>query len=124
MRISLVLSCLFILSAALSAAHFYVSPEGSDKNPGSAKAPFATIRRAAEKARPGDTVKIGPGLYREQKVLPSPSSGPEGPKVNIFPSSNPPEPFSPSGLLHLKSLPASGKRPSPKDRIWSLWMEP
>ena len=44
----------------------YVSNAGNDKNPGSAKAPFKTIAFAARKALPGDTVKILPGLYREQ----------------------------------------------------------
>ena len=51
---------------ALSAAVFHVSPSGNNKNPGTAAAPFATIAFAASKAQPGDTVKIGPGLYREQ----------------------------------------------------------
>ena len=61
----------FLCGAALFAgtcfgAELYVSPAGSDKNPGSAKAPFATIGKAAAAAKAGDTVKIGPGLYREQ----------------------------------------------------------
>ena len=47
-------------------AELYVSPSGNDKNPGSEKAPFATIGKAALAAKAGDTVKIGPGLYREQ----------------------------------------------------------
>ena len=55
-----------LFSAAAGAAELYVSPAGNDRNPGSAKAPFATIGRAAQAAKPGDTVKIGPGLYREQ----------------------------------------------------------
>ena len=55
-----------LFSAAAFSAELYVSPQGSDKNPGSAKAPFATIARAASAARPGDTVRIGPGVYREQ----------------------------------------------------------
>ena len=61
----------FLCGAALFAgacfgAELYVSPAGSDKNPGSEKAPFATIGKAALAAKPGDTVRIGPGLYREQ----------------------------------------------------------
>ena len=51
---------------AISAAEIYVSPTGSNKNSGTKAAPFATIAFAASKAKPGDTVKIGPGLYREQ----------------------------------------------------------
>ena len=55
-----------LLAAAAGAAEFFVTPAGSDKNPGTAQAPFATIGRAAAAVNPGDTVKIGPGLYREQ----------------------------------------------------------
>ena len=55
-----------LFSAAAFSAELYVSPAGSDKNPGSPKAPFATIARAAAAAKPGDTVRIGPGVYREQ----------------------------------------------------------
>ena len=60
--------CLLGLSLAfvLGGAEFYVSPAGNNKNPGSAKAPFKTISFAASRAKPGDTVKIGPGVYREQ----------------------------------------------------------
>ena len=57
---------LLLLSFAAGAAEIYVSPDGNDKNSGSAKAPFRTIGFAASKAKPGDTVKIGPGVYREQ----------------------------------------------------------
>ena len=58
--------CAVFLSGALFGAEFYVSPSGSDGDSGSEKAPFATIGRAARAAQPGDTVRIGPGLYREQ----------------------------------------------------------
>lgn len=53
----------------LNGKTYYVSVSGSDKNPGSAQAPFATIAFAASKAVAGDTVKIGPGIYREQIVF-------------------------------------------------------
>ena len=56
----------FSLAFVLGGAEFYVSPAGNNKNPGSAKAPFKTIAFAASRAKPGDTVKIGPGIYREQ----------------------------------------------------------
>lgn len=59
-----VLSC-----SMLGADEWFVSPSGSDKNPGTAKMPWATIAFAASKAQPGDTVKIGPGVYREQIVF-------------------------------------------------------
>jgi hypothetical protein len=37
----------------------------SDSNPGTAKKPLATIDAAAQLARPGDTVLVRPGVYRE-----------------------------------------------------------
>ncbi len=65
MKIAFLFSSL-LLSAAATAAELYVSPKGNNKNPGTAQAPFATIARAVQAAKPGDTVKIAPGLYREQ----------------------------------------------------------
>ena len=65
MKKAAVFTALFLL-CVLSARELYVSPSGSNKNAGSAKAPFATIAFAASKAKPGDVVKIGPGIYREQ----------------------------------------------------------
>ncbi|MES2315983.1 MAG: choice-of-anchor Q domain-containing protein [Pseudomonadota bacterium] len=41
----------------------YVSPAGSDANPGSAAAPFLTLARAARATRPGTTVYVTPGIY-------------------------------------------------------------
>ena len=56
-----------VLSAVqLFAAEYYVSPSGKDSNPGSKEKPFATINCAANKVAAGDTVKILPGLYREE----------------------------------------------------------
>ena len=61
-----ILCSLLALTATASAAELYVSPRGSNKNKGTAQSPFATISRAASAAKPGDTVKIAPGIYREQ----------------------------------------------------------
>ena len=55
-----------LLTGTLCGREFFVSPAGNNKNPGTAQAPFATIGKAASVVLPGDTVKIGPGLYREQ----------------------------------------------------------
>jgi Right handed beta helix region len=41
----------------------YVSPHGSDRNPGTARHPWRTIRHAASRVQPGDTVVIGAGQY-------------------------------------------------------------
>jgi len=44
---------------------FFVSPDGDDANSGTEAEPFRTIQKAADVARPGDTVWIGGGIYRE-----------------------------------------------------------
>ena len=51
---------------AADAQTIYVSVKGSDKGAGTANAPYRTIAYAARKAQGGDTVKIAPGVYREQ----------------------------------------------------------
>ena len=40
---------------------YHVSKSGSDRNPGTAEQPFATIQRAADLAMPGDTVIVHAG---------------------------------------------------------------
>ena len=108
MKITFVLSLLFFFSAATFAAEFYVSPKGNDKNPGSAASPFATLRRAAAAAGPGDTVKIAPGLYREQltfrksgkKGAPITFAGTRGPKGEYLSI------IEPTGITLSKWIPA------------------
>ena len=43
----------------------YVSPLGSDSNPGTRALPWKTISRAANSVKPGDTVIIRGGIYNE-----------------------------------------------------------
>jgi parallel beta-helix repeat protein len=50
--------------ATAAASVYVVSPSGSDDNPGSLGAPFATIAKAAEVVAPGDTVMLRGGIYR------------------------------------------------------------
>jgi hypothetical protein len=78
---------LTLLSAGLlnaDAAEFFVSPQGSDENPGTAKAPFATFTRAQKAVRDaravapaeGVTVTFRSGLYsldEEMSFLPQDS---------------------------------------------------
>ena len=60
---------LAVMAIPVFAADYYVSPAGKDSNPGTPDKPFATITFAAKKAGAGDTVKILPGLYREEIEL-------------------------------------------------------
>lgn len=57
-------SALLTFAAAVRAAEFHVSVDGSDANPGSVGSPFATLQRAQDAAAPGDTVYIHGGTYR------------------------------------------------------------
>lgn len=43
--------------------NYYVSPAGSDNNPGTENLPFRTIQRAADTVNPGDTVVVEDGTY-------------------------------------------------------------
>lgn len=53
-------------SPSSSARIIHVSPEGDDRNDGSPGAPFRRIQTAAREARPGDTIRIHAGIYRER----------------------------------------------------------
>jgi hypothetical protein len=59
---------------------WFVSPSGSNSNPGSISAPFQTIQQAANKAQPGDHVEIETGVYHET-VTPPHSGTPGAPIV-------------------------------------------
>ncbi len=56
---------------------YHVSPNGSDRASGAADAPFQTIQHAANVARPGDTVQVHSGTYREWVDPPFGGSGEE-----------------------------------------------
>jgi hypothetical protein len=55
---------------------FYVSPEGSDSNPGTISKPFLTLEKAASVAKAGTTVILREGVYEE--ILKPAYSGDEG----------------------------------------------
>ena len=50
------------------AAEYYVSPSGSDSNPGTEAAPFATPNRALREAASGDVVILRQGTYTGEEV--------------------------------------------------------
>jgi hypothetical protein len=56
----------FGLVGLAEAGSIYVSPKGSDDNPGkSVDAPMRTIQKAVDAAKPGDTIHVRGGTYRE-----------------------------------------------------------
>jgi hypothetical protein len=59
---------------------WFVSPAGSDQNPGTIAAPFKSIQHAATIAKAGDHVEIRAGVYHEE-VTPANSGTPGNPIV-------------------------------------------
>lgn len=57
--------CLGILPI-LHARTFYISPTGNDANRGSLEKPLRTISSGARRAKPGDTILVLAGTYRER----------------------------------------------------------
>lgn len=55
---------LFAACGSAMAAHIYVSPTGSDANPGTKLRPVKTIGRADALATPGSTIHVAAGIYR------------------------------------------------------------
>ena len=55
-----------MIGPTLCGAEFQVATNGSDANPGTKRAPFRTIQRAADGAQPGDRIIVHQGIYRER----------------------------------------------------------
>jgi len=51
------------ITIRLTAATYFVSPEGSDSNHGSISKPFRTVAKGVSVAGPGDTILLGNGVY-------------------------------------------------------------
>lgn len=47
----------------------YVAPDGNDANPGTRGQPFLTIQRAVDIVKPGDRVRVMPGVYQESVMV-------------------------------------------------------
>jgi hypothetical protein len=50
-------------STASTGVRRWVAVNGSDANPGTFEAPFATLQAAADRANPGDEIRVLPGIY-------------------------------------------------------------
>ena len=75
---------LLINMLSADALEIFVSPTGKDTNNGrSSAAALRTIQEGINKALPGDTVYISPGVYRETVVFPR--SGTAGKVISVLP---------------------------------------
>lgn len=63
-----------------------VAPTGKNSNPGTLSQPLQTIQQAANLARPGDTVLIRAGVYRE--TVTPPQSGTAAAPITFMPYNN------------------------------------
>ena len=69
-KLFFILLAAVLLPAAAFAEEYYVdAARGNDASSGSAGAPFATVQKAADTVKAGDTVIIRPGVYYENVVL-------------------------------------------------------
>lgn len=62
---------------------YYISPKGSDKGKGSKSKPFRTFQKAFQKLKPGDTLYVRKGTYKENLVIPAKCSGKKGAYITI-----------------------------------------
>ena len=94
-----VILCLSLGTNGL-ARELHVSPKGSDGADGTAAAPLKTVASALRKARPGDTVTLGAGIYVGRVIVPVSGQpgkpivirgerGPKGEWLSIIDSSRP-----------------------------------
>jgi parallel beta-helix repeat protein len=60
---------------------FYVSTTGSDRNNGSAAAPWATLQHAADMVKPGTAVHVAPGVY---SAVTTKKSGTAGARIRFI----------------------------------------
>ncbi len=66
LKTSICLIASLFLCAAAQAAVLYVSTAAENDGNGTREQPFRSIQSALDKARPGDTVELAPGIYRER----------------------------------------------------------
>lgn len=67
---ALCLTCGALVLNCVYAAEYFVSPEGSDTSDGVDRStPFRTLDRAMQACRPGDTLRVLPGVYFESLVI-------------------------------------------------------
>ena len=70
---------LTLLATRPTGTTYYVAPTGSDTNPGTITAPFATLQHAAKRAVAGDTVLARQGTYNALVTPPHSGNATNGP---------------------------------------------
>ena len=66
------------------AATYYVSPTGNNANPGTISQPFATLQKAHDVAKPGDTIYMRGGTYNVTAQITITKSGNSGNPIQVL----------------------------------------
>lgn len=70
LRVAAVLSgILAVFTGMVTAAEYRVSPSGDDRANGNAGSPWKTLNHAVQQLKPGDTLFVADGVYREAVAL-------------------------------------------------------
>jgi len=77
---------LFVAVIPASAAVFLVSPSGGDKASAAADAPSLSLAEAAERAQPGDVIRVAGGTYRLGQTVRLARSGTAEAPIRIEPA--------------------------------------
>src|SRR5262249_31201287 len=67
----------------VAAGASYVSPSGSDSNPGTLSQPFRTVQQGLSVLAPGKTLYLGAGTYVEGILLFNPTAGTADQRITI-----------------------------------------
>ncbi|NPA35427.1 MAG: right-handed parallel beta-helix repeat-containing protein [Chlorobi bacterium] len=70
-----VIIAFLLLSCTDNVRVLHVSPSGSDKNDGNLYFPLQTVSKAIEVSKPGQTICIHDGVYREKVLIPEGKNG-------------------------------------------------
>jgi len=108
---------------------YYVGPDGADGNDGSQNSPLETVSEGLDRARPGETVQLKPGVYNESIFTvrdgepdnPITVKGPEDAVVRPLPDT-----YSAITVrhhhIHLRGMTINGLiNPDKKYEDWSAW---
>jgi hypothetical protein len=72
------------VSVASTNGSFYVAPTGSDANPGTFEAPFATLGKAAAVAQPGNIIYMRGGTYYPSATINITNSGTAANRIQLL----------------------------------------
>jgi hypothetical protein len=73
-----------LVPSIVSAATFYVAPDGSDNNSGTKAEPFKSLEYAHDQAEPGDTIYLRGGTFRLSEGIRLTNDGSRGNPIEVF----------------------------------------